>query len=161
MSMPIHVEIEGEVQGAIEGNCEMAGREGTILVDGFDHQIYIPTDPQSGASTGKRVHGPVTIIAELDKAAPKLYLALTTGELLTTVTFKWFRQAQAIEEHYFTTVLENAVITSQRAYFPNVLDQATAHYPHLVELQMVYQKVIWMHEIDGIESEDDWLAPPT
>ena len=53
MPMPIHMELEGEMQGKIEGGCEMTGREGTILIDCLSHTIDIPTNPQDGQPTGQ------------------------------------------------------------------------------------------------------------
>jgi type VI secretion system secreted protein Hcp len=80
MPMPAHMTLDGENQGTIEGSCEMQGREGTILVQAFNHEIYIPRDPQSGLSTGKRVHGALSVVKIFDKASPKMYQALCTGE---------------------------------------------------------------------------------
>ncbi|MBC2724811.1 MAG: type VI secretion system tube protein Hcp, partial [Desulfosporosinus sp.] len=91
MSMPSHLELEGENQGVIEGSCEMQGREGTILVYQMSHDIHIPRDPQSGLPSGKRIHGQLTITKEYDKSSPKLYQALCTGEHMKNVTIKWYR----------------------------------------------------------------------
>ena len=158
MPMPIHMELEGEKQGKIEGGCEMSGREGTILIDGLNHTIEIPTNPQDGQPTGKRVHGPMTIVKEIDKSSPQLYLALRTGEPMTG-TLKWFRQSGAVEEHYYTTKLEGAIIVAIEDYFPMVFDEATKAYQHMEKVKFTYRKIIWTHEIEGKESEDDWLAP--
>jgi type VI secretion system secreted protein Hcp len=76
MPMPCHLTLEGENQGAIEGSCDMEGREATILVYAFDHDVHIPRDPQSGLPSGKRIHGPISVTKEFDKASPKLYQAL-------------------------------------------------------------------------------------
>ena len=46
MAMPAHLTLEGESQGNIEGSCEMQGREGTILIEAFNHEVRIPRDPQ-------------------------------------------------------------------------------------------------------------------
>ena len=88
MSLPAHLTLQGEKQGKIEGSCEMQGREGTILVYAMDHDIHIPRDPQSGLGSGKRIHGPLTIMKEYDKSSPKLYQALCTGEHLKNVTIR-------------------------------------------------------------------------
>ena len=54
MAMPAHMTLEGENQGVIDGSCEMQGRENTILVDAFHHEVRNPPDPQSGPAPGKR-----------------------------------------------------------------------------------------------------------
>ena len=66
MPMPAHLEVEGNTQGKIDGSCDMQGRENTILVEGFDHEVYIPRDPQSGLPTGKRVHNAMKVVKTYD-----------------------------------------------------------------------------------------------
>jgi type VI secretion system secreted protein Hcp len=157
--MPAHLEIQGETQGKIEGTCDMAGREGTIIVYAMDQLIHIPRDPQSGLPSGKRVHGPMTITKEFDKASPKLYQALCTGEHLT-VTLRWYRIDKAgNEEHYFTHSLEDAIIVSMKPYMPIAFLEENEPYRHMEELSFTYRKIKWTWEIDGIESEDSWSAP--
>ncbi len=39
-----------------------------------------------------------------------------------------------------------------------VFDEATKAYQHMEELRFTYRKIIWTHEIEGKESEDDWLT---
>ena len=72
MPMPAHMNLTGEKQGNIDGSCDMKGREKTILVYSMNHDIHIPRDPQSGLASGKRIHGPLSIVKEDDKSSPKL-----------------------------------------------------------------------------------------
>ena len=64
-----------------------------------------------------------------------------------------------MEEHYFTTQLEDAVIVNQKQYIPNVFDATKSDYQHMEEVAFTYRKIIWTHEAEGKQSEDDWLAP--
>ena len=50
MPMPAHMTLEGESQGNIEGSCEMSGREGTILIDAFEHTVRSPASRPANAS---------------------------------------------------------------------------------------------------------------
>jgi type VI secretion system secreted protein Hcp len=156
--MPIHMIVKGDKQGEMKGDNKMKGREGTILVQALSHTINIPTDPQSGQPVGKRIHQPLMVTKIIEQSSPLLYLALCSGEKMT-VTLKWYRQAGAVEEHYFTTTLEEAVLVAQRQYIPNVFDKDTAEYQHMEECSFTYRKIIWTHETEGKQSEDDWLAP--
>ena len=159
MPMPLHMEVEGKNQGPIEGSCEMQGREGTILLQALKHTVDMPRSPQTGLPTGKRQHGPLTVTKEVDKSTPKLYQALCAGEQLT-VTIKWYRiDPTGTEEHYFTTKLEDAIITEITAWMPNALDQSKASFKHMEDVSFTYRKIIWTWEPDGIESEDDWMVP--
>lgn len=160
MPMPLHLEVEGKNQGKIEGSCEMQGREGTILVQALTHSVHIPRSPQTGLPTGKRVHDALTITKEVDKSTPKLYQALCTGEQMASVVIKWYRiDPSGTEEHYFTTKLEDAIITEIKAWMPNALDENKATFKHMEDVSFTYKKIIWTWEPDGIESEDDWTVP--
>lgn len=160
MPMPAHMTLEGEAQGTIEGSCEMSGREGTILVEAFEHTVRIPRDPQSGLSTGKRVHEAMKVVKVYDKSSPKLYQALCQGEHMKNVTIKWYRiDPSGQEQHYFTHTLEDAIIVSIHPWMPNCLDATTESFTHMEDVMFTYKKIRWTWEIDGIESEDSWLAP--
>ncbi|MBF0527987.1 MAG: Hcp family type VI secretion system effector [Deltaproteobacteria bacterium] len=157
MPIPPHLYITGTRQGKIEGPCPITGREGSIIVQQFDHEILIPRSTQTGQPTGKRVHNPLVIVKAFDKASPKLYQALTTGEILSEVVLKFFRITPlGKEEHYFTIKLEDAVIQAMAAFVPSCLDQNYARFTHMEKVSFVYAKIIWTWEEDGIESEDEW-----
>ncbi|MCP3922506.1 MAG: Hcp family type VI secretion system effector [Desulfobacterales bacterium] len=160
MPMPAHLEITGNNQGAIEGSCEMEGRENTILVHSMDHNIHIPRDPQSGLATGKRVHGPLTILKETDKSTPKLYQALVTGENLSNVLIKWYRiDPTGAEEHYFTHEIEDAIIVEVKPFMPTSFLKENEPYRHMEKISFSYKKITWTWEVDGIASEDSWITP--
>ena len=161
MPMPIHMTIEGPTQGAFEGPVKMKGREGTVLIQALNHEIVMPRSPQTGLSTGKRMHGPLVVTKEVDKISPQLYLALTTGEHMT-VTLNWYRpnpEGGAAEELYFTTTLTNAVLVSIKEYIPNVLDPLSSSFTHMEDVGFTYEKIVWTYVPDGVEAEDDWQAP--
>lgn len=160
MPRPAYMTIEGENQGEIKGSCDLKGREDTILVQKVEHEVHIPSDPQTGLAKGTRVHGPLTIVMEVDKAMPLLYQALCTGEHLTSVELKWFRIAKdGKEEHYFTTKLEDAIIVKIRSWMPDCLDKASGPYSYMADVHFTYRKAIWRHEVDTTEAQDDWKEP--
>ena len=160
MPMPAHLTMQGEKQGKIEGSCDMQGREGTILVYSMNHDVHIPRDPQSGLGSGKRIHGPLTIVKEYDKSSPKIYQALCTGEHLKNVTIKWYRiNKQGSEEHYFTHTLEDAIVVSVKPNTPIVFLAENEPYRHMEEVSFTYKKIKWTWEPDGIEAEDSWAVP--
>ncbi len=92
MATPAYMSITGTKQGLITagaftedsvGNTYQEGHEDQVMVQGFNHEVIIPRDPQSGQPTGQRVHKPVVITKVFDKASPLLLAALTSGERLT------------------------------------------------------------------------------
>ena len=160
MPLPCHLTVDGENQGKIDGSCELQGRENTIMVEAMNHEVYIPHDPHSGLATGKRVHQPLTITKFYDKASPKLYQALCSGEHMKNVTIKWYRiRASGDEEHYFTHKLEGAIIVSIKAWMPNVLEKEKESYGHMEDVSFTYSKITWTWEIDGVEAQDAWAVP--
>ena len=156
MPMPGNLIITGEEQGLIEGSCELEDREDTILVQGFDHVVEIPTDSR-GVASGRRVHRAMTLTKEIDKSTPMLYQALCTNEMLTEVILNWYRLDGTGEyEKYFYITMENAFITRIRPWVPNVLDRANETMKHMEDISLSYEKIIWTWEPDGIEYEDAW-----
>lgn len=160
MPSPIHLTIEGETQGKIDGGCAIQGREKTILVQGLDHAVAIPRDPQSGLPTGKRIHGPLTITTMVDQSSPKLFQALCSGEHLKSVILDFYRiSKQGKEEKYYTIKLENAIVVNGRPWIPNVLIRDNQDLQHMQDWSFTYEKIIWSWVPDGIETEDSWLTP--
>ena len=157
---PAFMELEGEQQGNIEGSSNIQGREGAIIVYAFGHNINIPREVTSGLPTGKRVHAPFKILKEFDKSSPKLYQALCSGEQMKNVTIKWYRtDPSGQEEHYFTIVLEDALIVNISPSMPTTFLQANEAYRHMETVSFVYQKIKWTWEPDNVESEDSWTVP--
>lgn len=160
MPTPAHMTLKGEKQGDIKGNCTMKGREGTILIQALDHEIHIPHDIQTGLSAGKRVHGPLKVVKEFDKASPMICQALCTGEHLTNVTLKFYRVSpKGAEEQYYTITLEDAIVVAIRPWMPNCLDKSMASFGHMEEVSFTYRRATWRHEIDKTEAQDDWSVP--
>lgn len=156
MAMPGHLTITAEEQGDIEGSCEWMEREGTILVQAFDHVVEIPADDR-GIASGRRVHRPIVITKEIDKSTPMLYQALCTGELLTDFKLEWYRvDGSGVEELYYTMQMYNGLITKIHPWVPNVLDKENTHLKHMEDVYISYEKIIWTWEPDGIEYEDAW-----
>jgi len=152
--------LTGENQGAIKGSWTMAGREDTILVEAFNHQVSMPRDPQTGLASGKRRHEPMSVVKFYDKSSPLLYQALCTGEHFKDVTLKWYRIASTgQEEHYFTTLLEDAILVAIRPFMPNALDKETEQYGHMEECSFTYRRITWTFEDGGVTATDDWSTP--
>ena len=169
MPTPAYMSVEGATQGNITGgaftgdsvgNIWQEGHEDECLVNAFQHEVIIPRDPQSGQPSGQRVHQPVVVTKVYDKASPLLYAALSSGERLPTVEIKWYRTAEAgVQEHYFTHLLEDAMIVDIKAHMPNCQDPGQAHFTHLEDVSFSYRKITWTHEISGTSGSDDWRAP--
>ena len=166
MNNPIFISIKGSTQGLITegaftpesvGNSYQKGHENEALIKGFSHNISIPRDPQSGQPSGQRVHDPIVISKLFDKSSPLLYNALTKGETLTEVELKWYRTSYSGKpEHYFTVLLEDAVIVNVDAFMENEQDQVKTQVAPLEKVSFAYRKISWRHETASTSGEDDW-----
>lgn len=166
MAQPAYVRIQGSTQGLISsgastadsiGNRYQAGHEDEIMVQEISHIVSVPTDTQSGQPTGQRVHKPFSFTCSLNKAVPLMYNALTKGEKLTQVEVHWFRTSGGGgNEHFFTTILEDAIITSIDLIMPNAQDPNNNSKTELFKVSLNYRKIEWNHILASTSGSDDW-----
>jgi type VI secretion system secreted protein Hcp len=153
------MQLEGEVQGKIDGECNRKGLEKWVECLAYRHEVSSPRDPHTGQATGHRMHHLLTVTKEFDTATPLLFNALVRNEKLSTVEIKWYRPSKTgIEEHYFTVRLFDAFVASVKPWIPNVLDPEHKSYTNMEDVSFVYSKISWTHEVDGKEAEDDWFT---
>ena len=97
--------------------------KGIIECTKFQFQPTVPIDAATGRPTGARKLGPVTITKRYDAASIPLLQALSTNEVLTTVTLTFLDAGptgSAItgkEITAFTVKLSNATVTAVNQYF--------------------------------------------
>ena len=166
MAQPAYIKIEGSTQGLISsgastqesiGNRYQAGHEDEIMAQEISHIVTVPTDTQRGQPSGQRVHKPFSFTCSLNKAVPLLYNALTKGERLPRVEVHWFRtSSDGGAEHYFTTILEDAIITDIALVMPNAQDRSNNDKTELFTVSLNYRKVVWEHIAAGTSGSDDW-----
>jgi len=156
MAIPCGLKIVGENQGEIEGACDIPSREGSMLVYEVDHCVELPTDNR-GVSSGRRLHRPLTVTKEIDKASPMILQALCTGERLSEVCLEYYRIDEVgTEELYYTVMLSNALVSKVKPWVPNSLDATKTGFRHMEDISFIYEKIRWTWELDGIEYEDVW-----
>ncbi len=155
-----YMKLTGQRQGRIQGGVTQRGKEGSIEVIAFSHEIISPRDPATGLPTGRRQHKPFTVKVTLDRALPLLYQALATSETFTDLVLQFYRPSpDRSEVNHFTIALKNASIASIKTVLPDTQDANTSGQPEQVEISFTYQKIIWTWSDGGISAEDDWAAP--
>jgi type VI secretion system secreted protein Hcp len=169
MPTPCYISIEGKTQGNITagsftadsvGNIYVEGHEDEMMVQAFDHDVTVPTDPQSGQPAGQRVHKPFKFTVALNKAVPLMYNALTSGEMLPTVDLKWYRTSvEGKQEHFFSTVLTDATIIDIKCNMPHCQDPTQSDFTQLVTVSVSYRAINWDHIVSGTSGADDWRTP--
>ena len=159
MALNAYLRLKGQVQGDIKGSVTLAGREDSIMVIGFNHEVVSPRDAASGLPTGKRQHQPLTITKEIDKSSPLLMNALTNNENLTEVTLRFWQPSRSGQEVQFYTIqLKNAAIIDIRQEMLNNKYPENMQMKELEHVSFAYQKITWTFEDGGISSSDDWLG---
>jgi len=162
MALNAYLKLKGKTQGDIKGSVTQKGREDTIMVIAVHHEIVSPRDPASGLPTGKRMHKPLVITKELDKASPLLYNVLVNNEALITWELKFFQpSATGAEKQHYTIKLTNANIASINFVMPNNKVPELSKFAEYEEVAFTYQKIEWTWMDGGITAADDWETPVT
>jgi len=150
MALNAYLKMEGEKLGPIVGGVTQKGREGSILVVAFNHEIVSPRDAASGLPTGKRQHKPFVITKELDKASPLIAHALVQNEIIKKFRLDFWRPSgTGAEVQYYTVELFNASVASFRE---EMLDNGYEENRRLHEREhvaFVYEKITWTWQDGG------------
>lgn len=145
-------------QGAdIKGSVHVKGREGSIEVVEFKHEVYIPTDLYTGNLTGTRKHGPFIIVKEFCSTTPILNKACSSGQTLQQVKLSWYRiDDSGKEQEYFRQTLTNVKVVAVKPRIMDVKDKSKEHYGHLEEIHFRYERIRWEFLDGNIATEDVW-----
>ncbi len=157
MALNAYLRLTGDTQGEIKGSVTQAGREDSIMVIAFDHEVVSPRDAASGLPTGKRQHKPLTITKEIDESTPVLMNVLTNNENLSEVILQFWQPSRSGNEfQYYTIELTNASIVDIHQEMLNNKYPENMQHKEREHISFVYQKITWTYEDGGITSTDDW-----
>lgn len=157
MPIPAYMWLKDDAGNAIDGSVDVAGREKSVEVLAFDHEVRIPTDPDTGRLTGTRKHEALKVVKAVDASSPYLYKAVCEGQTFSTVEIKWYRiDDTGSETEYFNHVLQGVKICSVRPIMYNVKDPSKERFDHLEEVQMRYQKIVWTYTDGNLQASDAW-----
>ena len=161
-----YMTLEGVSQGEISegassedsiGTLSKADQEDTIQVLEFEHHLHLPTNRMTGKPSAPRQHGDFTVTKYLDKSSPQLLQAMASGEQITQCEIKWFRTSvEGEQEHYFTTLIEEATVTNVDTLLPTCIDPNLSDLTHMERVTFRYKKITWTHEVAGTSGSDSW-----
>lgn len=155
MPMPAYMTIN---DGDVKGGCTVSGREGTVEVLEFKHEVRIPTDPDTGQLTGTRKHESFIIVKAFDQSSPLLYKAVCEGLTWEKVQVDWYKiDDEGAETLYFKHTLENVKVCSVRPFMYNVKSKEYERYVHMEEVSLRYAKITWEYPDGGYLHSDSWL----
>ncbi len=150
-SVNAYLIIEGTKQGKFKGAATGAGA-GKISISDFSYSAASPRDQATAQPSGKRMHGTVTIMKEVDSASPLLMRAMTTNEVLTSVDIEFVHPGPKGPEVYKTLHLTDALVTSIQA------SGAGAGKTEEITFTAESQNIQAMDKNGGKSAMDDWLA---
>ena len=144
----------------IPGSSEKEGREGTIDVFEFEHSVRQPINTATGMGTACRVHAPVTVLCNIDKATPALYARLVTGRDIDEVIVELYRidPKTRSETKYYETTMRSARVVYIRPYVPNTLKPENEALRHMVLYSFAYIEIEWKYIPDSMVETDRWQA---
>jgi type VI secretion system secreted protein Hcp len=155
MPIPAYMWING---GDIKGGCTVAGRENSIEVLEFRHEVRIPTDPDTGMLTGTRKHEAFTIVKAYDQSSPLLYKAVCEGLTFEKVKLDWYKiDDEGAEICYFIHTLEQVKVCSVKPMMYNVKAKEYERFVHMEEVSLRYGKITWEYPDGGFMHSDSWL----
>ena len=108
---PAYAAIVGP-SGPVTGDVQIAGREGTIEVEDYTHNVSTPYQA-SGESPGPGYdlqHRPVRLVMQVSQASPTLFGFWNDGSVLPSVTIEFWKMIDAVQVNYSTVVLNNAKV---------------------------------------------------
>jgi len=141
----------------IRGSVMVQGREGSVEVLAFDHQLRIPTDHDTGMLTGTRKHDSLTFTKAYDSSSPYLYKACSHGQTYKQLILRWYRIDDAGKEReYFRHTLEGVKVTAVKPKMHNVKEIDKERFPHLEEVSLRYARITWTYLDGNIEYSDSW-----
>lgn len=142
MAIPVYLWLKDDGGADIKGSVDVQDREGSIEVVAQEHNLYIPTDNNTGKLTGTRIHTPFLFTKEIDSSSPYLYKAVTTGQTLKSAEFKWYRINDAGQEvEYFNTKLENVKVVKVNPLMHDIKNPAYEKHNHLEQIELRYEKI--------------------
>ncbi len=145
-------------EGEVKGGCTVAGREDSIEVLEFNHEVRIPTDPDTGTLTGTRKHEAFRIVKAYDQSSPLLYKAVCEGLTYDNIRLEWYKiDDEGAEVMYFKHTLEKVKVCSVRPFMYNVKAKEYERYVHMEEVCFRYGKIVWEYPDGGFEHSDSWL----
>lgn len=157
MAIPVYLWLKDDGGADIKGSVDVQDREGSIEVVAQQHNLYIPTDNNTGKLTGTRIHTPFLFTKEIDSSSPYLYKAVTTGQTLKSAEFKWYKINDAGQEvENFNTRLENVKVVKVNPVMHDIKDPSFEKHNHLEQIELRYEKITWTYKDGNIIHSDSW-----
>ncbi len=143
------------------GSSEKEGRADSIDIYEVEHYTVLPVREENGRASGIRVHKPMRVIAEIDKATPGLMKACSSGQNLSEAVLNFYRidPKTRSEQKYYVITLRDARVVKAGPFFPMTFQKKNKFFQHMVEYSLVAEKIEWQWLPDSVVEMDSWQAP--
>ncbi|MCL2183451.1 MAG: Hcp family type VI secretion system effector [Chitinispirillia bacterium] len=157
MPTPAYMWMKDNSGNSVDGSVDVSGREKSVEIFEFEHEVRIPTDPDTGKLTGTRKHEAIRLLKAFDASSPYLYKAACEGQTFSEVEIKWYRiDDSGTETEYFSHKLENVKVCSVHPIMYNVKDSSKEKFEHMEEVKLRYQKITWTYADGNLQASDSW-----
>jgi len=172
MSLDAAIQVTGSVQGKFGHQNSIKSRAGFSIVTRTKHGVNSPRDSSSGLASGKRQHEPFEVVLLLDSSIINFYSAISTNEVLKTVTIQYYQTTASTlniqgtagaggeGKPWMTYTLENAVVSDVQFYQPysRAVEPEEKHKDQHIVVKFTYQKITLTVTEGGKTYTDDWTA---
>lgn len=157
MAVNAYLRLKSETMGDILGSVTEAGREDSIKVIAFDHEVNAILSEDTGRPSGIRQHQPIVITKDIDRATADLHYCWENYDNIVDWQLQFWHSAydeSPVQD--FTIHLHNAFVVNIKQEMPN------NQYPENRELNMRekvafgYQKIEWVWVPGGFTAKADW-----
>lgn len=157
MASPIYIWLNDDAGNSIKGGATVQGREHSIEAIAVHHEVFMPTDKNTGGLTGVRIHSALTYTAPIDQSVPILLDACSHGKTLQQAKFSFYRiDQQGSESEYYHIALQNARVSSVKTLVDDIKEAHNERKQHRVEVALRYEKITWHFNEGNIQTSDDW-----
>jgi len=157
MTTPAYIWIKDEQGNLLKGNSQIEGREDSTVIYELNHEIYIPTDRDTGVLTGTRKHAPLTFTKSLCPLTPILNKACCSGKTFQEMQISWFHiDNSGNESEYFRHTLTNVRVVAVKPQLLHIKNEKNDRHTHEEQISVRYEKIQWEYLDGNIIADDEW-----
>ncbi|HDG1702141.1 TPA: type VI secretion system tube protein Hcp [Kluyvera ascorbata] len=157
MAIPVYLWLKDDGGSDIKGSVDVKDREGSIEVNGFVHNLRLPTDAFTRKITSTRQHTPVVFQKDIDSSSPYLMKAVATSQTLKSAQFNWYKINDAAQEaEYYNMLAENVRVVSVTPLMHDTKDPAKEKHNNMEMVELRYDKITWKYCDGNVQFTDSW-----
>lgn len=139
----------------IPGGVTINQHSNKIEVYSFYHDVGSPVG-STGLPTGKRIHGPLTIVKAVDRASAPMLGAMIMNQVFSKFALEFYRPISSGEEQlYWAVELVNSRISGVRTEMLNNKYPENMVHQVYERVTFAYTQIIWTYVDGGLTAQDN------